>query len=109
MAWQKRGENADGGKFPGGTWHIFPHVIEKTYEDGRIVERTTWRGVVAVKSTGKMWWKASNDKRIIELWIRDKKKECQEFQKPSKDRDSDIKMTPLLYLDELRERRKKNK
>lgn len=103
MAWQKRGENADGGKFPGGTWHIFPHVIEKTYEDGEIVDRVLWRGVVAVKSTGKMHWKASQDKHIIELWIRDKITECRELEKPKERKE---KMTPKLYLEQLRAKRR---
>ena len=107
MAWQKRGENADGGKFPGGTWHIFPHVIEKTYVDGEIVERVTWRGVVRVKSSDKMYWKASQDKRIIELWMRDKIKECREFKMPTR-KDREPKMTPERYMEELRQRRKNN-
>ena len=103
MAWQKRGENADGGKFPGGTWHIFPHVLEKTYDGRDIVERTSWRGVVALKRDGKMYWKASQDKRIVELWVRDKIKECRELPKP---KERKVRMNAKIYLEMLRNKEK---
>lgn len=75
MAWKKRGPDADGGVFPGGTWHIFPHVIETTLVDGSVRERSTWRGVVHTKADGRLRWKADKNRHIVELWVRDKVEE----------------------------------
>lgn len=77
MAWKRqRGETSEGGKFPGGTWHIFEHVVDKVYVNGTIEERKLWRGVVHIKHNDKFYWKGNADKHIIELWIRDKILEC---------------------------------
>lgn len=82
MAWKKRGENSEGGKFYGGTWHIFPHSIEKTYENGEVVDRILWRGVVCTHKDKKLHWKASKDKEIVRRWIKDKIVEFYDFPKP---------------------------
>ena len=103
MAWKKRGEMSDGGRFPGGSWHVFPHVVEKSYEDGEIVERMIWRGVVATKRDRKLHWKASTDKRIVELWVRDKVRELRELPRPKERKD---KMDARTYLERLRCERK---
>lgn len=81
MAWKKRGENSEGGKFRGGTWHIFPHSIEKNYVDGEVQDRILWRGVISMKS-GKMYWKGSQDKDVVEKWVQDKIFELREIAPP---------------------------
>lgn len=100
MAWKKRGELSDGGRFPGGSWHVFPHVIEKSYEGGEIVERVLWRGVVATKRDGRLHWKASVERRIVELWVRDKVRELRELPRPERERK--VKMDARSYLDMIR-------
>lgn len=115
MAWQKRGKDAEGGKFHGGTWHVFPHSIEKTYVDGEIVDRILWRGVVYTKKDGKLHWKASQDKKVVERWVKDKIVEFFDFPKP-KQREEKVKKRKnrnakkaKAYLETLKIKKNKEK
>lgn len=98
MAWQKRGSEAEGGSFGGGTWHIFPHVLETKLVNGEVHERKTWRGVVHTNYDDKRYWKANIDKRIVELWVKDKVRDVEKFIH-----------TPKIYNDSEKNERKNRK
>lgn len=59
------------GNFPGGRWNIFKHLIEQRVEDGKVVNRYQWRAHIALHD-GTKYWKGDSDRRIMELWLKDK-------------------------------------
>lgn len=114
MAWKKRGENSDGGKFPGGTWHIFPIEENQRYVNGELKSNKCWRGVIWIKSTDKLIWKAAVDKKVIERWVKDKIVECRELPKPKireneRNRKKTNRENAQEYLKRLREERRKRR
>lgn len=48
--------------------HVFREV-KKVYKDGELIEKVTWRAVMIVHK--KSYWKQSQDKAVVEQWIKD--------------------------------------
>lgn len=59
------------GYFAGGRWNIFRHIVEQRIEKGEILNRYQWRAHIAL-SDGRKIWKGDSERRIVELWLKDK-------------------------------------